>query len=172
VGICGGYQMLGRVIRDPDHTESPVDEVEGLGLLPVETTFQGEKATHQARATVRGSGGWLAAVAGGAVTGYEIHMGRTHGPDGAAWLEIDRRGGAETSVADGAISPDARVWGCYLHGLFENDGLRRAWLTSLGWQGTDDSPAADARLVASFDRLADALEGALDMPQIDTLIGL
>jgi adenosylcobyric acid synthase len=172
VGICGGYQMLGRVIRDPDHTESPVDEADGLALLPVETTFQGEKATHQARATVRGSSGWLAAVTGGAVTGYEIHMGRTHGPDGAAWLEIDRRGGAETSVADGAIGPDARVWGCYLHGLFENDGLRRAWLGSLGWQGAADGLTPSERLSASFDRLADALEDALDMPQIDALIGL
>jgi adenosylcobyric acid synthase len=172
VGICGGYQMLGRVIRDPDHSESPLDEADGLGLLPVETTFRGEKATHQARATVRGDGGWLAAVSGGTVTGYEIHMGRTHGPGGAAWLEIDRRGGAETSVADGAISPEGHVWGCYLHGLFENDGLRRAWLGSLGWQGADDGPGADARLEASFDALADALEGTLDMARIDAMVGM
>ena len=90
VGICGGYQMLGRAVRDPSGVESPQGEAAGLGLLPVETTFTTAKETHQARARVLDGPGWLAALAGEEVNGYEIHMGRTQG--GRPWLEIGRSG--------------------------------------------------------------------------------
>jgi adenosylcobyric acid synthase len=161
VGVCGGYQMLGRVIRDPDGVESSAAEVAGLGLLPVETTFVREKATHQARARVGGGPGWLGAAAGVPADGYEIHMGRSHG--GTPWLEITRRNGEV--VEDGAVSADGRVWGCYLHGLFANAGLRRAWLAGLGRQPVEAAPADD-----SLDRLAAAVEAALDMERLETII--
>ncbi len=169
VGVCGGYQMLGRVIRDPEHVEASVDEVAALGLLPIETTFAGEKATHRARARVTGGGGWLSALEGQRVRGYEIHMGRTWG--GEPWLELTERSGAAVSVADGAASGDGRVWGCYLHGLFENEGLRRAWLATLGWDYRGEKPALSARHEAAFDRLADTVEAALDMAALDALVG-
>jgi adenosylcobyric acid synthase len=166
VGICGGYQMLGQLIRDPDHAESAADETPGLGLLPLETTFEQEKATHRARARVLGGPGWLAALAGQTVSGYEIHMGRTRG--GQPWLEITERGEAPASLEDGAASDDGRVWGCYLHGLFENQALRRDWLASLGWQRSVG--AVENMGQAAFERLADALEAALDMEQLEAIV--
>jgi adenosylcobyric acid synthase len=169
VGICGGYQMLGRTIRDPEHVESPVDEIAGLGLLPIRTTFLGEKATHRAEATVRDAPGWLSALEGAVLQGYEIHMGRTQttGP----WLEITRRGGDLVNVRDGAASDDGQIWGCYLHGLFENERLRRAWLSTLGWQADDRRIPARNRHEAAFDRLADVVEDALDVGKLDAIVG-
>jgi adenosylcobyric acid synthase len=168
VGICGGYQMLGRVIRDPDHTESPVDAVPGLGLLVAETIFEREKATHQAHARLLGGPGWLAGLAGQPVRGYEIHVGRTQG--NGAWLEITQRSGTPVSLHDGLVSDDGRIWGCYLHGLFENQALRRAWLASLGWRGEADQDQFVARHEEGFEDLADALEESLDMKYLETLI--
>lgn len=192
VGICGGYQMLGRVVRDPDHVESPIDGAPGLSLLPVETIFRGEKATHRARARVLGGPGWLAPVAGQSVRGYEIHMGRTTG--GRPWLEITERNGAPISLEDGAVSHDGQVWGCYLHGLFENTSLRRAWLASLepesgeldGWRAgwlkrssarpshptiqPSSHLSIQPSIYPALDRLADAVEAALDMEQLETII--
>ena len=91
VGICGGYQMLGRVIRDSSHVESPGGEAPGLGLLPVETHFETAKATFQVRARILGGPGWIGTAAGQEVEGYEIHMGLTNG--GRPWLEVNRRNG-------------------------------------------------------------------------------
>jgi adenosylcobyric acid synthase len=168
VGICGGYQMLGKVIRDPHHTESSIDEANGLGLLPVETDFLSHKTTHQAAAVVRSEIGWLKELNDSQVSGYEIHMGVTH-QDECAWLEITQRSGKNLSVPDGAIHPDGKVWGCYLHGIFDNHDFRRAWLKSLGWGG---SAVPIATIETALDNFADVLEHALDMDYIDQLIGL
>jgi len=168
VGICGGYQILGQVIRDPDHVESPAEEVAGLGLLPLVTVFEGEKATHRVRARVTGGPGWLTGLDGQIIAGYEIHMGRTQG--GRLWIEISERSGEPVSVRDGAVSGDGRIWGCYLHGLFENESLRRAWLSSLGWQGNSEWIASLAGYETSFERLADAVETALDMEKLEAII--
>jgi adenosylcobyric acid synthase len=170
VGICGGYQMLGRTIRDPAHVESPVDEVAGLGLLAAQTTFAGEKATHRAEAVVIDGPGWLSALQGEAIQGYEIHMGQTE--TASPWIEITRRSGRCASVRDGATSEDGRVWGCYLHGLFENDQLRRAWLSSLGWQANSQHLPSIDRYEAAFERLADAVENALDIDRLDEIAGI
>jgi adenosylcobyric acid synthase len=170
VGICGGYQMLGTAIADPAAVESSRTEVDGLGLLPVKTTFQEEKATHQVRATIHAGGGWLSGIRGTTLTGYEIHMGATHLLEGGHWLSIDLRGGEPVSVLDGAISEDGKVWGCYLHGLFESRDLRRAWLTSLGWHSR--AGGAEVGIQEAFDELADAIEAALDMEFISGLVGL
>jgi len=177
VGICGGYQMLGQVIHDAGHVESPDGEAQGLGLLPLETTFETAKATFQARARVLGGPGWLAAVAGQEVEGYEIHMGRTVG--GRSWLEITRRNGAATALADGAVSDDGRIWGCYLHGLFANTTLLRAWLAScrMGFQpvqagGRVENPSykTTSTLDLALDRLADAVEASLDMGKLAAIV--
>jgi adenosylcobyric acid synthase len=168
VGICGGYQMLGKLIRDPHHTESSIEEVEGLGLLPVETDFLSEKTTHQAEAVVRSEVGWLKELKDSQVSGYEIHMGVSRQESGA-WLEITQRSGETLSVPDGSMRPDGKVWGCYLHGIFDNHDFRRAWLKSLGWGG---SAVPIATIETALDNFADVLENALDMGYIDQLVGL
>jgi adenosylcobyric acid synthase len=167
VGICGGYQMLGRVIRDPDHAESSLDAVPGLGLLPVETIFAPEKATHRVQARLLGGPGWLSGLTGQVVSGYEIHMGRTEGK--CAWLEITQRSGAAVAVQDGTLSEGGKIWGCYLHGLFENRALRYAWLASLGWQAAGPADHSTGEREAAFERLADAVEAALDMQLLEAI---
>jgi adenosylcobyric acid synthase len=167
-GICGGYQMLGRVIRDPDHVESEVDISDGLGLLPIDTVFASEKATHRAAGAVIGGPGWLGSCSGQAVQGYEIHMGRSEGL--APWLRITQRSGAAVNVADGRASADGKRWGCYLHGVFDNAFLRRAWLASLGWH-TQQGATTQADLLANLDRLADVVQAALDMNRLETIWG-
>jgi adenosylcobyric acid synthase len=167
VGICGGYQMLGKAVHDPGHMESKLDSAPGLGLLPIETTFAGDKATHQASAQVRDGPGWFANLEGQTVTGYEIHMGRTQ--SSSSWLEITERSGQSVQMADGATSADGKVWGCYVHGLFANENLRRAWLMELGWKGGQVGENANP-FVASLTRLADTLEATLDMELLEKIV--
>lgn len=168
VGICGGYQMLGRRIHDPEGIESPLPEVAALGLLPVETLFEPLKATHQAAARLLGGAGWFASLSGQPITGYEIHLGRTRTPQ--PWLEITHRGDTAVAVADGACSPDGMIWGCYMHGLFTNTSLRHAWLRSLGWPGSSPSAPAAPALQTAFDALATHLERHLDMGRLEAII--
>jgi adenosylcobyric acid synthase len=150
LGICGGYQMLGRRIADPEGLEGPPGEVAGLGLLDVVTVMRPMKRLARVKAED--------AATGASVTGYEIHLGETTGPDAArGWL---RRDGA----AIGAASEDGRVRGCYLHGLFASDAFRAGFLSGLGAQ-----PAlADhgAAVEATLDALADHLSRSLDLNEI------
>lgn len=169
IGICGGYQMLGLAIQDPKQAESKRENAPGLGLLPIKTIFSDEKDTHQARAIIKNGAGWMAALEGKSIAGYEIHMGRTVGEN--PWLEITERSGESVTVLDGAISADGRIWGCYIHGLFDNASLRRAWLTSLGWAGEKDSPVEKTDpFAASLTYLADTIESALDMEKLEAII--
>jgi adenosylcobyric acid synthase len=168
VGICGGYQMLGRDIQDPDGVEGALPQCPGLDLLPVHTLFAGDKATHQAEARLLGGPGWLATLGGQTVRGYEIHMGQTTGA--RPWLEITRRSGAAVALGDGAVAAQGRVWGCYLHGLFANEALRHAWLATLGWQETAGAQAPGAELQAALDRLADQVEASLDMSRLEAMV--
>jgi adenosylcobyric acid synthase len=167
VGVCGGYQMMGRVIRDPHGVESRAADVAGLGLLPIDTTFAEEKATFRVRARALGGPGWLHGAAGQEVDGYEIHMGHSRG--GRAWLEIAERNGQAVALTDGAVSDDGRVWGCYLHGLFANGALRRAWLNSLR-PGAPMTAGHGTPRDESLDRLASAVEAALDVARLEAVI--
>ncbi len=162
IGICGGYQMLGQSIHDPHHVESKNDSIEGLGLLPVVTTFAQQKATYQVRAQILD----FAGLVGEMIDGYEIHMGETNGQ--TPWVEIVSRNGEQVKVPDGSVSSNGRVWGCYIHGLFNNDPFRYAWLKSLGWTGLVVSQAA--RFEASLEALADAVENSLDMKKLERII--
>jgi len=101
------------------------------------------------------------------VNGYEIHMGRTQGP--SPWLEITERNGQPVRVADGGASEDGRLWGCYFHGLFANENLRRAWLAELGWTAADMYASSD-RFVDSLTRLANTLEQTLNMKLLERII--
>jgi adenosylcobyric acid synthase len=167
VGICGGYQMLGQRICDPEHVESSQEDIEGLGLLPTETFFIPEKATYQVHAHVTGRNSWLANLSESDLQGYEIHMGRTNIT--SPWLKINTRNGMPCEISDGSISADGRIWGCYLHGLFRNTAFRHAWLTSLGWTRALSPQAADP-LEKSLAYLADEVQAAIDIREIERII--
>jgi len=150
LGICGGYQMLGQVLADPEGIEGVPDSVPGLGLLAVETVLGREKRL----ALVEG----VHVESGAAVAGYEIHLGMTAGPDCAR--PFARIGGRD----EGALSDDGRVAGTYLHGLFAADGFRRDWLAGLGVTGADTG--YEAGVEATLEALADHLEAHLDVAGI------
>jgi len=154
LGICGGYQMLGRTIADPDGIEGRPGTVAGLGLLDVETVLTGDKR--------------LRLVDGGAVEdgagfrGYEMHMGRTTGP--AVERPLLRLADGRT---DGACSPDGLVAGSYVHGLFSADAQREAWLRRLG--GVSSGRCHEADVEAVLDRLAAHLEAHIDVGRLLSL---
>jgi adenosylcobyric acid synthase len=153
LGLCGGYQMLGRMIADPAGIEGRPETVPGLGLLDVETTLAADKTTTNVRGKHLASGASLA--------GYEIHLGWSEGPDCLRpFADIDGR-------PDGATSPDGLVAGTYVHGVFGEDGFRDAYLREIG---SDASGLRyEATIDAALDGLADHLERHLD---IDALIRL
>lgn len=163
VGICGGYQMLGQHLRDPLGVEGPAgSSASGLGLLPVTTEFAATKQTYQAR---------LQLANGQVVAGYEIHMGTTLLHDEAIPLgTIVARGNQSVQIADGAQVASGRIWGSYLHGIFEDDLFRRAWLAQIGWRGDDAAPALARQ--EEYDRLADAVEAAIDWAHFEQVTGL
>ncbi|WP_010543803.1 cobyric acid synthase [Sphingomonas elodea] len=151
LGICGGYQMLGRAIADPHGIEGPAGRAEGLGLLDVETVLTQEKALRAARGTALGA----------PIHGYEMHMGATTGPDTARPFATLERG------PDGAQTADGRVLGTYLHGLFASTELRRALLARIGIasSGADYAASVDAAL----DAIAAELETHVDIPALIAL---
>ncbi len=127
IGICGGYQMLGKVIRDPENAESKTLETEGLGLVDVSTLFRMQKSTHQVKARLhdRCSDILKSLNRDNEITGYEIHMGETELLNGTSpFLKIIERSNKEVCMEDGAISNDGNVIGSYLHGIFDNDEFR------------------------------------------------
>ena len=147
LGICGGYQMLGASVSDPEGIEGPPGDTPGLGLLDVTTTMTPDKRLTRVR------GDHIAT--GQPFSGYEIHIGRTTGPDCARpFAMVDTR-------PEGATSPDGKVMGSYLHGLFRGDSFRSAWLSGFGVTGA--APAFDAGVEATLDALAAHLEAHLDV---------
>lgn len=170
IGICGGYQMLGQVIRDPDRVESEREAAPGLGLLSVETVFFPEKATYQAQARVVTRRGFFRGLVGLPVNGYEIHMGRTASPE--PMLCIVRRGDAEVNEADGATDATGSIFGTYLHGLFDNAHFRKAWLSSLQNHAREVGlPMAEVREQA-YNQLAACVRTSLNMPLLYRIVGL
>ena len=175
IGVCGGYQMLGQALHDPDHVESPETSAQGLGLLPVVTTFSGTKRTVPVRGRVTADVGPFGAACGEPIQGYEIHMGRTRVDGGRSPFRVIDRGGVATDDSDGALAFDGAVIGTYLHGIFANDGLRRALLAWLaGRKGVAHDPrwGCGECATARYDRLADAVAAAVDMKAIAALVGL
>jgi cobyric acid synthase CobQ len=176
VGICAGYQMMGRRLLDPLGVESDKPEVAGIGLFPAETTFAEEKRTER----VVGIAAGLGDGAEHPISGYEIHMGRTRFVEPVIHpfrIRIhDAADDPESYHWDGAVTPDGLVWGTYVHGILHNDELRRAWLNGLrqrkGWPALAGSLRFASRREAAFDRLADHVRAHLDMARIYEIIGL
>ena len=158
LGICGGYQMLGRWVHDPQGQEGLPGSTAGLGLLPVETVLQAPKTTTRT--------GFRWGEARG--SGYEIHMGRTTRRGGSAWLEVlERNGRPAAGEEDGCTAEDARVMGTYIHGLFDTPAITTRWLQAVGLNDVQapslHGPAARDR---DYDRLADHFEAHVDVEAI------
>ena len=169
-GICGGYQILGRSISDPEEVESDQGMVDGLGLLDVETVMRHEKQTHLVSAVLLPAGAEAGlGRRGESVSGYEIHMGETTlGSRARALMRLSARSGTAADLEEGAVSPDGRVWGTYLHGFFDEGGVRRSLLEGLRRRrGLNFSPqGVFFELDAELDRLADHLEAHLDLTRL------
>jgi adenosylcobyric acid synthase len=166
VGVCGGYQMLGAEVSDPQRVESSQERLPGLNLLATRTVFISEKTVTRSRAVVVGGHGFWRTLSGQTLEGYEIHMGQTDAD--APLLHIVAREGAAVSALDGACSADGTVFGAYLHGWFENDAFRRSWLESLGAQPAGQA-FADYR-ASAYDRLADVLASSLGLGRLDRIV--
>lgn len=167
IGICGGYQMLGRRMLDPQRIESRATETPGLGLLEVETTFLAEKKLCQAEAEHIESGL--------SVRGYEIHMGVTRRGQGCApaFRVTGRRSEGDWPPDDGAVSSAAGVWGTYLHGVFDDDTFRRHFIDSIR-ERKGLAPLGESQsrydTDAEYDKLAALLRQNLDMERIYRLL--
>lgn len=171
IGICGGYQMLGQEIHDPEHTESSFDKVTGLGLLPCITTFASDKITHQVCSYCHQHSFLGMNLTAENLSGYEIHMGRTTfcEPVITAFNIIERSGQA-VQFADGAVRQDGLVMGCYIHGIFDNDSYRIALLDTLrtrkGLEPLTDRTSNIQYKEHSYNRLADIVRSNLDMETV------
>jgi len=157
-GICGGYQMMGRSLSDPRGIEGPPGSDEGLGLFPLDTVMEGEKRTVRAELVLPGGSEIL--------RGYEIHMGRSTG-EGDPLLRDP-----ETGAGEGIVRENGRIWGTYLHGLFDDPPFRRRWLASLGWTASRPPLSLETARDRELDRLADVLEEHSDITAIDRIIGI
>jgi len=164
LGLCGGYQILGRRILDPHHIESAERELAGLGLLDVETSFEREKVTIEVTGVDPASGC--------PISGYEVHMGRTTlGRQARPWLQV-RSTGDTTPRSEGAVSFDGRVYGTYVHGLFDVPEFRRMVLNRLraarGWPPIE--ARRDGALEEALDHLADFVAAHVDVGAIEAII--
>jgi adenosylcobyric acid synthase len=153
LGICAGYQMLGKTVEDPQRIEGPQASCAGLDLLDVRSTMTAEK-------TLRPVSG-IELTTGARVCGYEMHLGETAGP-GAARSMIRFDDGA----LDGAVSADGRIAGCHVHGLFADPAFRKALLATLGARSTGEDHAQ--RVDRALDEIAAALESALAIDRLLT----
>lgn len=173
IGICGGFQILGKELHDPLHTESDIDSVKGLGLLNMTTTFDPDKITTQVQAEVIGHGPLLDGLQGQFVSGYEIHMGRSELASGVEpAFRIYERSTKEVEVLDGAVRSDGRVFGTYIHGIFDNDSFRRHIIDLIreqkGWgqlQAEDILTVKEQR-EKDFNKLADVVRNSLNMDKL------
>jgi adenosylcobyric acid synthase len=157
IGLCGGYQMLGRTIADPLGLEGSAGTTPGLGVLAVETTLETQKQ-------LRNVSGHLSLPGRPAMTGYEIHLGVSRG-EGLASSAVELADGSR----DGAISADGQVFATYCHGVFDHP---QALTALLAWAGMTESAPVDlaARREADLDRLADAVEAALDWTKLGAIL--
>jgi len=153
LGICGGYQMMGKYVHDPEGLEGKPGSTRGLSLLPVETFLKAPKTTTLTRFSWDGIGGM----------GYEIHMGQTEIKNGDFIFQIHERNGVSSTSRDGCILDGLRIMGTYIHGLFDNPGITKHWLETIGLGNIEVSkthgPAARNK---EYDLLAEHFEKYID----------
>ena len=172
IGICGGYQMLGLAIHDPDGVESSRTMTEGLSLLPVTSRFLTMKGTRQINARVLVDRGLFANAKDFTVRGYEIHMGITTGSNMLNPFEVTQCGSKACADLEGCMSPDGNVLGTYIHGLFHNDNFRWALLHNLAAKKGKKFSAVTGSfsIEEQYNRLAAHVRDSLDMALIQRLI--
>ncbi|WP_164817385.1 cobyric acid synthase [Paenibacillus lautus] len=192
VGICGGYQMLGEQLSDPHAVEGRVREAKGLELLPIRTSFLKHKRTVRVKGELLQEHPLRFVIsdteADSTITAYEIHMGVTQWSalaDGSGYrplfsIEADGTDSLKATEdiqphVEGTATSDGRIWGSYLHGLFDNDVFRRSWLNGIrmkkGLMPISETYKAEERKFAEFDRVADVVRNHVDMKKIYEIIG-
>ena len=174
IGICGGYQMLGAWIDDPGHVESSVPRRQGLGLLPITTTFLSTKETHQIKGNVMANRGLLTEAQDVHFGGYEIHMGRTETDGGGDAFRIREHSGQPCDISDGCLDANGHVLGTYIHGLFHNQKIRRAILGHIArTKGRPiDFIGNDHQRDDEYDKLANLVRRSLNMNLLYAITGL
>jgi len=171
IGICGGFQLLGRRLDDRDGIETDHLEAKGLELLPVDTEFTANKITRQSKMSVYGSGPVLEHIEGEIIKGYEIHNGVTMSHE-----EVPFSINIDDQSPDGAVNKNGNVMGTYLHGIFDNDGFRRKLLDHISSiknpnEHPTTSTLSNAALKdAEYERLADVISERLDISIIYDLL--
>lgn len=173
IGICGGYQMLGEVLKDPYHVENDLEEVEGIGLLDVDTTFELEKTTTQVKAILGDNlHGYLANLNKKAVNGYEIHMGMTRRRENSDnFVTVTEKLGEVVSYEVGSVNNQCNVLGTYLHGIFDDIDFTRTILNNIRKMKNLEPIESKVESFDEFknkeyDKLADFLREHLDMEKI------
>lgn len=174
VGICGGYQMLGQAISDPQGVEGG-GSVEALGYLDIKTVMNREKMTQQVEAV--GTKGSIYKEQEKTLRGYEIHMGESFYVNGSRPLfEVTRQGKFTTTVYDGAAAREGRIWGTYMHGIFDNDDFRFAFLEEMrnekGMASIGSSKSHEAAKEEGFKKLAALVRENLDMKKLYEITGI
>jgi adenosylcobyric acid synthase len=167
IGVCGGFQMLGRNLLDPGQVESTADSLPGLGLLPLDTIFESIKNTSQVKARIIADIGILKGLKDCPVDGYEIHMGRTVDCQAAPLGGVYQSSTSPQDYFDGAVSPDGMVFGTYLHGIFHNAAFTDRLLKNL-WERKGEAPRIwlPKDKETEYDKLAAAIRQHLDIPQV------
>ena len=170
IGICGGYQMLGKVLKDPYHVENDLEEVEGIGLLDVETTFEMEKTTTQVKAILdENFHGYLENLSGKEVSGYEIHMGITKRNENSNnFVTVKQKLEQKVNYQVGSVNKECNVFGTYLHGIFDDIDFTRTILNNIRKMKNLEPIESNVKSFKEFknqqyDKLADYLREHLDM---------
>jgi adenosylcobyric acid synthase len=167
IGICGGYQMLGKTINDPYEVESRGSSVAGLGLLDIETTFGQVKTTTQIKARVVANKGLFEGLKGIEITGYEIHMGQTGSQNHPAAFQVMETPQGKANYLDGAASDDCLIFGSYIHGLFHNVNFTQALLSRLRQlRGLPVAATVSINKDKQYDELAGIVRQNLDMRRV------
>ena len=180
-GICGGFQMLGEKLRDPEGIESEHRVLAGLGLLPMETTFGAGKRTERVTGTATGWRDPDGEVPSYEIEGDEIHMGvSAFARDVERPMRVrepgDRESVSPSSWPEGARSEDGKIWGTYIHGILHNDEYRRGWLNAVrrskGWEPIEGELVFNRLREAEFDRLAEHFRRHADVDRIYRIMGI
>ena len=173
IGICGGYQMLGKKLKDPYHVEGEIEEYDGIGLLDTETIFEKEKTTTQVEASIcEGLNGYLKNLGGKKVSGYEIHMGVTNRSNEISDLDnIYKKLGEVVNYTEGSVNSEGNVFGTYLHGIFDEIDFTRSLLNNIREMKNLDRIESKVSSYKEFkekeyDKLADFLREHLDIDKI------
>jgi len=178
VGICGGFQMLGNEIHDPHHTESDLEYCDGLGLLNMKTIFYEDKVTTQVKAKINVDNGPFEGLKDTEVEGYEIHMGRTIiGNDIIPLTTITEKLGEKVEIVDGAVSRDGRVFGTYIHGIFDSMAFTRKFLNNIRKKKKWNPIKSDIKSYKEFkereyDRLAEVVRKSIDLDRVYRIMGV